>query len=753
MKKFIYLALVLVAGFAAVSCSTDDEVKKQGLVFTGSIDAVGTRTNIDNTGKVSWVAGDEVSINGIAYTATPTGDGTTATFAKKNGGDPDPVAPFVATYGDLSNQVCTDVDGCNNYAPMRAESSNTTLQFRNTAAVLKISVKGAEAKTITRIDVSDATSGRSLTCDPGVTLSTSDLTDFYLALDARTYSGPVAFTFIADDNTYCTKTYKKSISLSVNQLFSVSLSNSPLEFQSAAPTVTYYNTSGKIADPGSGTSFNCSGKWVLSFSSTAGEDAVHWDRGDILEWEVTSATGGIYEFTVGDENDSSSDGVLTAYTNGGTWFRFHYINNGSSMGTIFNTQNGPRYPHTYRLSKDGGLEFKTADTDWATVTGATEYLPLIWKRGTSIPLYFGATKEYPAANYAYFKITRAGAPAPPVAPVSVTGVSLDKSELLLSEGGEETLVATITPATPTNPNITWTSSNTSVATVSNGVVTAVAEGNATITVTTEDGGYTATCAVTVTPPAAVTGVTLNKSAMTLDPGTQETLTATVLPSNAANKNVTWTSSNTSAATVSDGVVTAVAGGSATITVTTEDGGYTATCEVTVPNMVIKYLDNSNGTWVNSLPAGFYATGGFGPAQLPTINWANGDYIEIQVTDLNDGCPLIISDEEGVVRNNTPNSDGKKAIYLWPASSKSVRINNGETPANILQMNYSGERNTVFTFKISNGKVEYKTDSNPVYTDITSGHSIALQSCATLYIGAERKAQAGEYKYIKVVNHY
>ncbi len=82
-------------------------------------------------------------------------------------------------------------------------------------------------------------------------------------------------------------------------------------------------------------------------------------------------------------------------------------------------------------------------------------------------------------------------------------------------------------------------------------------------------------------PIDVTGVSLNKSEMTLNPGKSSALTATIIPSGATNKNVSWSSSNTSVATVSDGIVTALAVGSTTITVTTEDGEFTATCAVTV----------------------------------------------------------------------------------------------------------------------------------------------------------------------------
>ena len=159
--------------------------------------------------------------------------------------------------------------------------------------------------------------------------------------------------------------------------------------------------------------------------------------------------------------------------------------------------------------------------------------------------------------------------------VPVTGVTLDKTTLTMGTGDEQTLVPTVAPEDATNKNVTWTSSDTAVATVANGVVTAVGAGNATITATTEDGSHTATCAVTVI------GVTLNKTELTLMTDKEETLVATVLPENAANKNVTWTSSNTAVATVNNGVVKGVSDGEAVITVTTEDGNQTATCAVTV----------------------------------------------------------------------------------------------------------------------------------------------------------------------------
>ena len=172
-----------------------------------------------------------------------------------------------------------------------------------------------------------------------------------------------------------------------------------------------------------------------------------------------------------------------------------------------------------------------------------------------------------------------------VAPRPVTGVTLDKAEATLEVKETVTLVATVTPANATNKNVTWTSNNAAVATVADGVVTAVSVGTATIVVTTVDGSLADTCIVTVNP-ISVKSVALDKTTLTLDIAQTATLVATVNPTDAANQAITWSSNNTEVATVVDGVVTALAEGTATITVTTVDGGLTATCEVTVVDPTI-----------------------------------------------------------------------------------------------------------------------------------------------------------------------
>lgn len=179
---------------------------------------------------------------------------------------------------------------------------------------------------------------------------------------------------------------------------------------------------------------------------------------------------------------------------------------------------------------------------------------------------------------------------PVVETISVTGVALNKTTVALTVNQTETLTATITPANATNKNVTWSASGDGVVSVVDGLVRALKPGTSTVTATTVDGGYTANCEVTVSAATvAVTGVTLNKTSLSLTVGDSETLTATVAPSDATNKNVTWSVTG-DAVTVTNGTVTAAKAGSATVTVTTVDGGFTANCAVTVEEASTKPVD-------------------------------------------------------------------------------------------------------------------------------------------------------------------
>jgi len=210
--------------------------------------------------------------------------------------------------------------------------------------------------------------------------------------------------------------------------------------------------------------------------------------------------------------------------------------------------------------------------------------------------------------------------------ISVESVSVSSSSISLKVGESSTLTASIHPSNASEKGMSWSTDNGSVASVDNGKVTAHAAGTAHITVTTKDGGKTASCTVTVASATKpVTGVKLDKTTLTVNVGSTGKITASIEPSDATEKTVTWKSSNEGIAKVaSDGTVTGVAAGKATITATTKDGGKTATCEVTVNKVAVGVtLDKStidllikSTNELKVTPTGFAST--------PAYTWKSSD---------------------------------------------------------------------------------------------------------------------------------
>ena len=199
---------------------------------------------------------------------------------------------------------------------------------------------------------------------------------------------------------------------------------------------------------------------------------------------------------------------------------------------------------------------------------------------------------------------------PPVT-VPVTGVSVTPISATINLAAIQQLTASVSPSNASDKSVTWSSSSTTIATVnSSGLVTAVASGTATITVRTVDQGKTATCSITVSS-IPVTGVTIAPTSVIMNIGDAQQLTATVTPSNATNKNVSYITSNSSVATVSStGHVTAVAGGTATITVTTVDGNKIDSAAITVinPEYQAESYTALSGAWKATAHAGYTGSG-------------------------------------------------------------------------------------------------------------------------------------------------
>ena len=128
--------------------------------------------------------------------------------------------------------------------------------------------------------------------------------------------------------------------------------------------------------------------------------------------------------------------------------------------------------------------------------------------------------------------------ANPAASTPVEGITLNQTELSLGVGSSSTLTATVAPDNATNKAVTWTTDNAEVATVADGVVTAVAEGTATITATTVDGGFTASCAVTVTAAATAEGYTVSMKDSSVTAAKGGAASANVMVSGHSDENIT-----------------------------------------------------------------------------------------------------------------------------------------------------------------------------------------------------------------------
>ena len=173
--------------------------------------------------------------------------------------------------------------------------------------------------------------------------------------------------------------------------------------------------------------------------------------------------------------------------------------------------------------------------------------------------------------------------------VAVTGVSLSKASLEVAVGDIESLIHEIEPANATNKNVFWESNDDSIVSVDQkGRITAIKEGVATITVTTEDGDKTATINIIVVEKAIPpTAVSLDKKELYMLEGDSEQLTPTIVPSNATYKDLSWKSNDELVATVdASGKVTALQAGVTVITVSTKHGNKTDVCAVSVePNII------------------------------------------------------------------------------------------------------------------------------------------------------------------------
>ncbi len=248
----------------------------------------------------------------------------------------------------------------------------------------------------------------------------------------------------------------------------------------------------------------------------------------------------------------------------------------------------------------------------------------------------------------------------------IDSISIVPSAITLETGKTYVLAATVQPAGATNTNLKWTSGSPAVASVneSTGVVQTWSAGTAVITAAAQDGsGKTGTCTITVTggtvTPTKVSKVTLNEEAITVAAGGTAQLTATVEPYDAADKSVKWTSSKTSVATVDEnGLITAVAAGSATITCASNDGGASATCTVTVVQSV---------TGITVTPTSAVVTPGGTISLAVSVSPSDASNKNVGYQSSNNAVAVVSN--TGVVTGVAP---GTAVITVFSADNTSIR---------------------------------------------------------------------------------
>ena len=239
--------------------------------------------------------------------------------------------------------------------------------------------------------------------------------------------------------------------------------------------------------------------------------------------------------------------------------------------------------------------------------------------------------------------------------INVEAVQISSPSLSVMVGETVPLTATVYPDNATDKSVKWTSSNTQVAEVDqDGRVTGKAIGTAIVIVTTNDGYFVARCEVTVFVPfVPVTGISLDKSEMELIKGSTVNLVATVMPENASQKTVGWSSSATNVATVDDsGKVTAV--GSGTSIITASSGDYSATCKVTVSNPVESVaLDKTSAVMMVGDELDLIATITPADADNPAVSWScdnpsvvSVDNGKVKALKLGSATVTVVSEDGG-----------------------------------------------------------------------------------------------------------
>lgn len=321
--------------------------------------------------------------------------------------------------------------------------------------------------------------------------------------------------------------------------------------------------------------------------------------------------------------------------------------------------------------------------------------------------------------------------------IAVTGVTLPATSAV-GVNNSITLVASIQPANATNKAITWSSSDAGIVSVSqSGVLTGVSPGNATITVTTQDGAKTASSVIT-SSNVLLTSVVLNKTTATVGVGDTTSIKATVAPAIASNKTVLWSSSNPAVATVSNnGIVTAIAIGTATIAATAQDAsGISSGSAITV---------------VSAGACGIMTNNGFESGFVNWIRNPNASAAKIGTSAISGLKSAVITADQGAINygKSITITGGSEIIFdVW------AKVEGTPNPANAAQLILPWWAGIGLDFydaqgvKIESAKIQFQVHpSTPasvatVYTKYSTT-KFAPANAATIGIWASKAGPTGQ----------
>ncbi len=394
------------------------------------------------------------------------------------------------------------------------------------------------------------------------------------------------------------------------------------------------------------------------------------------------------------------------------------------------------YLSSYYINMDAGTTYTlTADTYPEGVTETPE-----WKSSDeSVATVYGGTVTAIAAGTA--AITAYIGDVSASCEVTVTGggsgdievesLSLDYTSLELAVGDSQTLTAEVLPENATDKSVTWESTDTEVASVAYGVVTALSEG--TTAIIARSGEKFATCAVVVKNSVVeVDRITINETSMTLEVGGSAYLTATVEPDNATDKTVVWTSDNEETAVVSDGTVTALKEGSATIKASA--GGKSAACVVVVkePVVEVERITLNETSLSLEVGEGAYLTATVEPdnATDKTVAWASNDE---KVVSVSDGSVTALSAGSATV---TASCGGKLAVCVVVVKEPVVEVEGITLDKTSLSLEVGGS--AVLTAEVLPENATDKTvtwESNDEKVATVSGGVVTAVSAGTAAITA------------------